>query len=232
LSTPAALLAIVVLLTVGWREFSAAQSASTPANLGELKQKITEYKRSGAYDRDVAAVIENAQSYIVRRARLVRTPAIILDIDETTLSNWPEIQANDYGRIASGSCNLPSGPCGSTSWVASAQADAIAPTLKLFHAAKASGVSIFFVTGRSETVREATETNLRKAGYDGWTALIMSPQELQPLLPRITKLRSARRLPLRDSRSSPISATSQAILPEEMRNARTSCQIRSTASHN
>ena len=35
--------------------------------------------------------------------------------------------------------------------------------------------SIFFISGRSEAARAATEMNLMKAGYDGWTALIMRP---------------------------------------------------------
>jgi predicted secreted acid phosphatase len=177
LSVPAgAFLLGVALLSIGARQPSPARSAaSMPANLGDLKREITQYKQSGGYDRDVADVLWNAQSYVLGRAPLVRKPAIVLDIDETSLSNWPEIQANDYGRFTDGPCSLPSGPCGSASWVASAQAQAIAPTLTLFRAAKAKGVSIFFITGRNETAREATESNLRKAGYDGWTALIMRP---------------------------------------------------------
>jgi HAD superfamily, subfamily IIIB (Acid phosphatase) len=156
---------------------SAAEPAaqSLPRNLGDLKQQLTDYEHSGRYKRDVAAVLSSAEGYVLRRAPLVRKPAIVLDIDETSLSNWPQIQANDYGRIANGPCNLPAGPCGSTSWVASAQAEAIVPTLALFRAAKAKGVSIFFITGRNETAREATEGNLRKVGYDGWTALVMRP---------------------------------------------------------
>jgi predicted secreted acid phosphatase len=157
------------------------QSAAEPAaqaslrNLGDLKLQITDYEHSGRYQRDVAAVLSSAEAYVLRRAPLVRKPAIVLDIDETSLSNWPQIQANDYGRIANGPCNIPTGPCGSASWVASAQAEAILPTLALFRAAKAKGVSIFFITGRNETARESTEGNLRKVGYDGWTALVMRP---------------------------------------------------------
>jgi predicted secreted acid phosphatase len=168
---------LVVISSLGIREQPRAQSAfaSMPGNLGDLKQQITEYKRSGGYDRDIAGVLSNAQAYVTRRAPSLRKPAIVLDIDETSLSNWPEIQANDYGRFTNGPCNLPEGPCGSASWVASAQAEAIQPTLQLFRAAKTKGVSIFFITGRSETAREATEVNLHKAGYDGWTALIMRP---------------------------------------------------------
>jgi acid phosphatase len=53
--------------------------------------------------------------------------------------------------------------------------EAIAPTLQLFKTAREKGVSVFFITGRSETVRSATEANLRKAGYDGWSGVIMRP---------------------------------------------------------
>lgn len=168
---------LFVLLTAGVREQSVAQPAgvSAPANLGDLKRQVTEYKRSGGYDRDVMAVLVTAQQYVERRAPVVSKPAIILDIDETSLSNWPELQANDYGYFDNGPCDLPAGPCGVRTWELSAQAEAILPTLALFRAAKAKGVSVFFITGRPEAERDATETNLRKVGYDSWTALVMRP---------------------------------------------------------
>jgi acid phosphatase len=149
--------------------------ASALANLGDLKLQLTDYKRSGGYDRDVAAVLAKAQQYVERRAPVVRMPALVLDIDETSLSNWPQIKANDYGRIVDGPCTLPAGPCGQTSWQSMAQDEAILPTRALFNAARAKGVAVFFITGRSETVRAPTEANLRKAGYDHWTALVMRP---------------------------------------------------------
>src|SRR6266852_5417997 len=120
----------------------AAPANVAPANLGDLKQQITEYKRSGAYDRDVAAVLKKAQAYVERRAAAVRMPALVLDIDETSLSNWQQIQANDYGTRIDGPCDLPAGPCGIISWQLSAKAEAIAPTLSLFNGAKAKGVAV------------------------------------------------------------------------------------------
>src|SRR5689334_2872347 len=66
-------------------------AASQPANLEDLKEQITQYKRLGGYNRDVEAVLSKAQDYIMRRAADVRMPAIVLDIDETSLSNWPQI---------------------------------------------------------------------------------------------------------------------------------------------
>jgi acid phosphatase len=148
---------------------------STPTNLGDLKAQIDEYKRSGRYDRDVAAVLLQAEQYVERRASTVRKPALVLDIDETSLSNWPEIQANNYGRITIGSCNLPGGPCGQTAWQGRGEDEAIAPTLKLFKKAREKGFSVFFITGRAEILRTATEANLRRAGYEGWSAVIMRP---------------------------------------------------------
>ena len=165
------------MLLLVW-SFVALQSvalAKEPFNIGDLKEQITEYKRSGAYDRDVAAVVKQAQAYVDRRAPAVRKPAIVLDIDETSLSNWQQNQANDFGRILDGPCTLPKGPCGLISWQMSAKAEVIAPTLALFNDAKARGVAVFFITGRDEKLRAATETNLHMAGYNGWTELIMRP---------------------------------------------------------
>jgi acid phosphatase len=49
------------------------------------------------------------------------------------------------------------------------------PTLRLFKAARARGVAVFFITGRHEDERAATERNLRQAGYDGWAGLVLRP---------------------------------------------------------
>ena len=150
-------------------------AASTPSNLGELKSQLVDYQRSGAYERDVATVLDQARAYIEERAGQTARPAIVLDIDETSLSNWPEILANDFGYIGGGGCSLPAGPCGMGAWIDSARAPAIAPTLALFKAARAKGVTVFFITGRSEASRAATELNLRAVGYEGWAGLVMRP---------------------------------------------------------
>jgi HAD superfamily, subfamily IIIB (Acid phosphatase) len=152
--------------------------ATQPINLGQLKYQLLDYKCFGGYDRDVKKALLEAQVHVERRAGDVENPALVLDIDETSLSNWPRILANDFGYIPSGTCDrLPDGPCGDHAWELKGQAEAIAPTLDLFKAAKAKGVAIFFITGRGEAadLRDATEKNLRAAGYDGWKAVLMRP---------------------------------------------------------
>lgn len=147
-----------------------------PPNLGELKQQLLVYRKSGDYERQLAAVATKARAYIEQRVVEVVRPALVLDIDETSLSNWPQIMANDFGYIASGACDrLPKGPCGVKAWDRKATAPAIKSTLMLFKAARAKGVSVFFITGRDESERGATIRNLRRAGYRGWTKLIMKP---------------------------------------------------------
>jgi acid phosphatase len=122
-----------------------------------------------------------AQEWIKWRAPYVTKAALVLDIDETALSNWPELVANNFGFIANGPCRLPKGPCGVLAWDRTTQAKAIVPTLDLFKVARSLGVSVFFITGRDETERAVTAKNLRDAGYvnerggGGWTALIMRP---------------------------------------------------------
>ena len=85
-----------------WHQQSPAGPAPAPMleNLGDLKRQLTSYRRSGAYDRDVQAAVSAARRYLERRARIIRKPALVLDIDETSLSNWPEIQATTTARLS------------------------------------------------------------------------------------------------------------------------------------
>ena len=49
------------------------------------------------------------------------------------------------------------------------------PTLQVFQHARASNVAVFFITGRPESPRAATERNLASAGYAGYVTLYMEP---------------------------------------------------------
>src|SRR5215471_21070343 len=148
------------------------QAPPPPLNIDKVKEVLLAYQ-AGDYDGDVAAVFAAARAYVEGRAGAVSKPALVLDIDETSLSNWANIKANNFGFIADGVCDrLPNGPCGFRAWIQQGVAPVVKPALDLFNAAKAKGVAVFFITGRRDSERQATLWNLDRAGYEGWARLI------------------------------------------------------------
>src|SRR5262249_30133112 len=116
----------------------------TPLNLTLVKHQLV-YYRCTRYDAELAKVLHEAAAWVKQRAHRVARPALVLDIDETSLSNWEQILHNDFGFIAEGDCDLNSKrACGQGDWERSARAVAIEPTLDLFNAAKAHHVAVFF----------------------------------------------------------------------------------------
>ena len=147
---------------------------SQPANVGDAGITALAYHDSGSYNRDLTIVANRATNWIAQRAAGSSKPALVLDIDETALSNWEIIKLDDFGRPIAGPCDPSSGaPCGWAAWDLLARDPAIAPTLQLFRAARAASVAVFFITGRPEAQRAATEGNLRKAGFGDYVKLFM-----------------------------------------------------------
>jgi HAD superfamily, subfamily IIIB (Acid phosphatase) len=143
-----------------------------PVNIDDVKTALRNYRFS-FYDDDIAAVVDSARRYVERRAPQVSKPAVVLDIDETSLSNWDNIAANDFGFIPAGTCDLPRpGACGFDAWILRSIAPAIVPTRDLFNVAIGKSVAVFFITARHNKQREATLLNLDREGYQGWTKLI------------------------------------------------------------
>jgi predicted secreted acid phosphatase len=163
-------------------------SVSQPLNIDLIKQQLL-YYRCAHYDREVAAVYSDAQRWVQVRAPQVSQgskPAIVLDIDETSLSNWTRIKRDDFAYIRDGACDLSKQheACGDIAWQKSGLAPALAPALELFNFAKCSiqppgttctRVAVFFVTGRyqSAEAQKWTETNLTNAKYRDWDGLYM-----------------------------------------------------------
>jgi len=75
------------------------QSIAERMNVGEYKRKLTDYKCSGDYDKDVDRVLEWAIDFVEKHAGEVKQPALVLDIDETSLSNWPAILTDDFSVL-------------------------------------------------------------------------------------------------------------------------------------
>jgi hypothetical protein len=154
------------------------------------------YYRCMQYDADVAAVLKKAQRWVTKRAPQVHNPAIVLDIDETALSNWTRIYRDGFKYIESGPCHLEKSDeaCGELKWERSERAPAIQPTLDLYNLARCyrvappctTMVEVFFVTGRKDSDQkidgkkpvEWTYENLQKAGYLGLNLdhLFMRPE--------------------------------------------------------
>jgi predicted secreted acid phosphatase len=151
---------------------------SQPINVGDAKAAALAYYNSGAYQRDLEAVATLAASWIDSRAASVKRPALVLDIDETALSNWEILKRDDFGRPIAGPCDLAiDAPCGWAAWDQLGRDPAIAPTLQVFQRARALNVAVFFITGRPESQRAATERNLTSVGYDGYAMLYMVPDD-------------------------------------------------------
>jgi predicted secreted acid phosphatase len=151
-------------------------SPSQPLNVGDAIIAATAYHESGAYGRDVDLVARQAAEWIAERAPAVRRPALVLDVDDTALSNWEVIVRDNFGRPIGGSCDLAlDGPCGWAAWDQLGRDPAILATLQVFQKARALGVTVFFITGRPENQRAATERNLAAAGYAGYEKLYAVP---------------------------------------------------------
>jgi len=149
---------------------------SQPQNVGDAMIAAAAYHDAGDYDRDLALVAKQATAWIAERAPAATRPAVVFDIDETALANWEVIKRDNFGRPIPGSCNLAlDGPCGWAAWDDLAADPAIEPTLETFKQAVSSKAAVFFITGRPENQRAATETNLADAGYAGYEKLYMVP---------------------------------------------------------
>jgi acid phosphatase len=165
-----------------WLTFTIAASACAPAptetvpNVYDTQQGVDRYISSGRYDTDFARVVNEATTYLESRAKQVARPAIVLDIDETSLSNWPAYKLNGWARIVNGTCDLERGPCGLRAWQAMGSSKALKPTLDLDKHAKSLGVAVFFISARPPDLREATEKNLRDQGFE-WDELIVYPPD-------------------------------------------------------
>jgi predicted secreted acid phosphatase len=90
--------------------------------------------------------------------------AVVFDIDETVLSNFSAIKADNY-KFG------PKSQAEATDEIG----EAIEPSLDLFNLAKKKGYSIFLITGRREDVRDHTASNLAREGFTGYKQLILRP---------------------------------------------------------
>lgn len=159
-----------------------------PANLDTVKQQLKQYqacKESNCYMPQLERQADLAISFLkesVASAKPGEKLAIVLDIDETALSNWAVETHDDFGYIPNDS-----------NWCVSLRCSkAIAATLRIFHEAEKDRVAVFFITGRPESQREDTAVNLKAEGYDHWEELYLRPED-HPKAQTVTEYKSGDR---------------------------------------
>jgi len=165
----------------------AADEPPAPAD----PEEIIAYHDSGEWDRDTSRVIRRARRFLERRRgeRSGRRAAIVLDIDDTSLSTYDCLKRFDFNRRASdGSC------------AEAAALPAIPQTLELFRYAREHHVAVFFLTGRRERLRGPTVANLRAEGFTGRWRLMMRPNRERPGTHDGFKARTRRKIRRRGNR--------------------------------
>ena len=82
--------------------------------------------------------------------------AIVFDIDETALSNYPADKEMDFSYD----------PVKFDQWIRGFRETVIQPTLRIFLQAQKQGVATIFLTGRKEDYRDVTVADLKRLWYD------------------------------------------------------------------
>ncbi len=160
-----ALIALLALLLVVVPVAAATDPTSKSAT------EIRDYRESGDWNRDIVKQVKKAKAWLKQRTgaeRAPKKPALVLDIDETALDNYPCYERKG-GIPYEGGVN---GAC-----VVEYKAPAIRPVRSLFKLARELKVAVFFITGRPEQIRAGTLDNLRKVGYTGKYELHMRPAD-------------------------------------------------------
>ncbi len=143
-----------------------APLSKEPANLSDLKAEIAAYADSGDYEKDLAASVSGADSFLKTRSKMGGGKlTAVFDIDETVLSNLPHMKEADWGYQSKNW----------SAWVAEAEGPALVPIRDVYHTAIANNIRVVFLSGRTEAERAATARNLRLQGMGTYDKLILRP---------------------------------------------------------
>ncbi len=144
------------------------KSIAEPLNIDEYKIQLKNYYNSGAYHKEISQITYQIEQYIQEKTKNSQIKyAIVLDIDETCLSNYQNIVERDFAGDREAIHRD----------ILKANAKAIPASKHLFQFAKAHHVDIFFVTGRYESEKLATIQNLDEQGFKGWNDIFFKPQQ-------------------------------------------------------
>ncbi len=157
--------ALFILVSVSSLSLSNTESRE-PRNLALCKEEVREYVTSENYMEDLRSVVERARNYIAKNMGSKNRNAIVLDVDETSLSHLKYEMEYDFG-YSRATWN---------EWLRKSEAEPILPTLELFRWAKSNAMAVFFVSGNTENLRAPIQKNLLRAGYADWDSLYLRPE--------------------------------------------------------
>ncbi len=154
----------------------------------QQRAALKEYYDSGRYFKEVERKISDATEYLDRQRQYAKEQrlAIVLDIDETALSNYRSLERMFFTsnvQALTGAYMLGG-------------AEAIPPILALYQHAIANNIAVFFISGRPNSleIAAATVKNLKSAGYDRWQEIILKPLENDTLSEQEFKTDARRRI--------------------------------------
>jgi len=134
-----------------------------------VRDAYMQYYYSGQYTTDQANIANSAIAYIDQRASNNNGKeklAVVFDLDETLLSNWGYMSKASFPQ---------DGP-GLVAWINKGEDTLIRPTYQLYKKALKNGMTVFFITGRTEDQRQVTVDNLKKVGIKKWQHLYLFPK--------------------------------------------------------
>ena len=146
----------------------AVMVAEVPTNLSTAKKAVLRYVDLGEYSKDLAATATQASNWIAARAARPidgEKLAIVLDIDETVLTNLTHMREMDFGYL----------PRMWDLWVEEGTAPAINAVREVHDTARRHEVTVFFSRGRKESDRPGTVKNLAALDLGDYEQLICKP---------------------------------------------------------
>lgn len=138
-------------------------------SLAQGSDALKQYYESGAYFKEIQKQLAEAQDYLDRQLRLKNTNrlAVVLDIDETCLSNYHAMERLSFTTNTSAISAI----------FMQANAQPILPVLQFYQYALNKNVAVFFISSRpnSPEFLAATTQNLKNAGFTAWEEIFLKP---------------------------------------------------------
>ena len=126
---------------------------------------ITSYYDSGQWSRDITTVVKKAKANLKKDLaadRATHSPALVLDVDETSVFNAPCLEPVDWDLSGLAVCAV--------------NGDGVAtPVLSLYKYARTKHVKVVFITGRPEALAGTTTAELKRLGFSSGFQLVLRP---------------------------------------------------------